>query len=94
MQTPTLIVRLLGFYLTFIGTQGLIMLHRMKSMMGGNRFGSAEIPMANDMKIWLWLSLLLGLWLVIRAGQVARWLTFDAEPSRSSGLSFSDRLMK
>ncbi len=97
MQTPTLIVRLLGLYLTITGIQGLVTLYRMrhlaKSIDLNISVSIANHPLTHDALFWLIGSLLVGLFMTWRAGWLAHLLTFDADGARRSGLSFSDRLL-
>lgn len=82
METPTLIVRLVGLYLLATCSTGLLQLKQAQAM--ASQFGGATMPGLSDFGLYLWLGLVVGLAAAIFAGPLARLLTFDAAPRESS----------
>ncbi len=75
MKTPTLIVRLVGLFLTLWSVQTFLQLRRAAD------FSSEELlanPSLADAQLYAWLALIVGIVATAFAGQLARLLTFDA----------------
>jgi hypothetical protein len=101
MKTPTILVRLIGIYLLTTSTITLIQIGRMTTMQqamqpkipGIPSVNIPQNPMLDDMQIYGWIGIVVGLVAVAAAGFLARLLTFDAD-SRGGSDDFSDRLLR
>ena len=78
MKTPTIIVRLIGFYLTAYGVIGLQQVHTARSMSGPGGFGAQEQVISN-LQAYAVVGIIVGLAAIIFAAPLAKILTFDAE---------------
>lgn len=97
MKTPTLIVRLGGLYLLTTATIALIQIGKMHAMQvtipGLPSVHIPQNPVLDDMRIYMWLAVVVGLVATLFAGFLARLLTFDAEqPGRAVDLT--DRMLR
>jgi hypothetical protein len=89
MKTPTIIVRLLGLYLLTNGIITLLQVSKMQAI--GQGFPGVKNSVVDDIQLYGWLGLLVGLSATLFAGPLARLLTFDSEPGRETA-DFSDRV--
>lgn len=97
MKTPTIIVRLGGLYLLTSSSIALIQIAKMHAMQvslpGVPGVQLPQYSVVDDIQVYAWLHLVVGLVAVVFAGFLARLLTFDAEqPGRA--VDFSDRLLR
>lgn len=76
MKTPTLIVRLIGLYLIVQNTVTLIQAQKINAMAGG--MAPMQQQIVGDIRIYAIAGLLVGFAAAIKAGGLARFLTFDA----------------
>lgn len=76
MKTPTLIVRLVGLYLTLWSVQTLLQLRRAANLSSDELLAN---PFFADAKLYSWLALVVGIAAAAFAGALARLLTFDAD---------------
>ncbi|MCR6655175.1 MAG: hypothetical protein NVV63_05010 [Opitutus sp.] len=75
MKTPTLIVRLVGLYLTLWSVQTFLQLRRAAEFSGE---ATLTNPFLADAKLYAWLALIVGIAATAFAGPLARLVTFDA----------------
>jgi hypothetical protein len=91
MQTPTIIVRLIGIYMLTASIMALVQIGRfttaMPVMPGVN---VQQNQMIGDFQIYAWIGIVIGLAATAFAGILARLLTFDAGPRRGHD-DLSDR---
>ena len=76
MKTSTLILRLIGLYLLTKCSLGLLHLKKAQAMVGP--FGGSSGPMVEELRLYLWLGLVLVMGATLFAGPLARLLTFDS----------------
>ena len=88
MKTPTIIVRLIGLYLTSTCSIALFQIHEMSAMPGG-----MQNPTLNAIETYSVLGLIVGIAASAFAGPIARILTFDAEPGGPKD-DFSDQMLR
>jgi len=91
MKTPTIIVRLIGLYLLANSIITLIQIGRMatmqQTMQGGPNPTLTQNPMLDDMRIYAWIGIIVGLVAIAIAGPLTRLLTFDSEqPNKNPSL--------
>jgi hypothetical protein len=89
MKTPTLIVRLVGFYLLLNNGISLFQLNKFRSSTKGFE-QMAVNEVSSGMITSLWIGLIAGLVFATMAGRLARLLTFDSEPKSN----FDDIVLK
>lgn len=90
MKTPTLIVRLVGIYLSIQSLIALVQISRFTALASGAPGASNDA--VDQIRLLSILGLVVGLVATAFAGLLARWLTFDSEPGQRAA-DLSERLI-